>query len=158
MRSRYRRRRRRLRSANILSRPVDRQRWWCKPSALVCSSFSPDLLEYTDDVEPDYLVNLFVGPAVLDQPADDVREVLRRVLHTGDVRHARMIDVPMSTGDLQLTGERVVQADVVTEVRVRAECDVVHADQVDAVLEVVHDRLQRMLRVGLGECGVRRGL
>ena len=52
----------------------------------------------------------------------------------------------------------MVQADVIAEQRVRPERHMVDADQIDAVLEVLHERLDGVAWVLAGERGVRRGL
>jgi hypothetical protein len=53
--------------------------------------------------------------------------------------------------------QRAVQADVVAEERVGPEGDVVDADELGAVLEVLHERLDRV-RGFAGDRRVRRGL
>src|SRR5579875_3492106 len=119
------------------SRPV--------PAAGACSGLPaisaslpvPDLSEHAERVLADHLGDVAVRVPVADQPADDVGEGLGWVLDAIDVGHALVLGFwpgPFAHGELR--GKRLVPADVIAEVRVRAERDVVDADQVRAVLEM----------------------
>src|SRR6266536_5232912 len=119
---------------------------------------APDLLEDPQGVAADDQADLVVRPVVGDQPADDVAEALRRVLDPVHVLDPWEPEVAARLGDRQVLGERLVQADVVAEQRVRAEGHVLDADHVDAVAEVVHHRVQVMARVRGRQRGVGRGL
>jgi len=94
--------------------------------------------------------------AVLDQPAADVGEVLGGVLQAVDVGD-RVEGRAPGGADGEQVGEDLVQGHVVAVQRVRAERDVLDADQVGAVAEVVHDGLDRVPGVRRGQRRVRGG-
>src|SRR5205809_1118818 len=116
------------------------------------------LLEHAHHVPADGLGDVAVGVVVLHQPADDVRERLSGILDPVDELHFLVLHPAARGADRELLGEVVVETDVVTEERVRPERDVVDADEIRAVLEVLHVALDRVLGMLLGERRVRRGL
>ena len=84
------------------------------------------------------------GPAV---GGGDVVEVLGRVVDAGDVLDWGEGGPLVRLGEAQVGSEGLVQGHMVAVQGVGTEGDVVDAHELDAVQEVVHDRLQRVLRV-----------
>src|SRR6266568_4579097 len=94
---------------------------------------------------------------MLNQPAGDVTEVLRRVLQPGYVRHL----VEGGTGHRmhpELGRELRMEADVIAVQGVGPERDVLDAEEIGAVPEVIHDGLDRVQRMSRRQRRVRGGL
>src|SRR2546426_183448 len=106
----------------------------------------------------DGLRDVAVGVVVFGHPANDVREGLRRVLDPVDELDLVELDLAARRVDGQLLREVVVQSHVIAKERVRTERDVVDPHEVRAVFEMLHEALDRVLRVLLREGRVRRGL
>jgi 2-dehydropantoate 2-reductase len=118
----------------------------------------PDLTERPHDVTADDGADVSVGVIVLDEPSDDVVEVLGRALQVGDVGDAlERGPGGGALGEPEKLGEDAVQADVVAVERVGPEGHVLDADDVDAVGEVVHHQLDAVRRMLPRDRGVRRG-
>jgi hypothetical protein len=111
----------------------------------------PDGLQRPVDVASDDGAYRLVVVAVPDEPAADVGEVLGGILHPIDVRDGFEIR-PAGRAQAEQVGEDPVQLDVEG---VRAERDMLDADQIDALAEVVHDRLDRVAGMHRGQGGVR---
>jgi hypothetical protein len=88
---------------------------------------------------------------VRHQPADDVEEAFGRVLQAIDVLDLLELDAAVRLTDREVRGERLVQPDVIAEEGVGAERHVLDPDEVHAVREMVHDRLQRVAWMGAGQ-------
>src|SRR6266536_2834620 len=128
-----------------------------QPRAAHQARGSPDLAKYPEYVPPDDGLDIGVCIAVLDQPADDIAEILRRVLQPRHVGHL----VERGSGERmhpELGGELTVEADMIAVQGVRPEGDVLDPEEIGAVGEMVHDRLDRVQRVGRRQRRVRRGL
>ena len=93
---------------------------------------------------------------MLHHPAHDVRERLRWVLDPIDVLDLLELLRTVGRLDRELLREIVVKSDMIAEQGVGPERDMVDPDEIGAVLEVLHEAFDRVLRMFLGQRRVRR--
>src|ERR1700761_6117604 len=130
-------------SASPGSAAPDPLREWVSPLRA-----DPYRLERPVDVAPEYGPDVLVGVAVLDQPASDIGKILGWIFETVHVLDWIKFRPPHRAQAEQM-GEDPVQGHVVPVQGVRAERDVLDADEFRAVLEVIHHRLDAVPGMGV---------